>query len=225
MILLFFQFLGCDQNPEKSTQEQNTPSESNTYDSAEEPTVDFEDQTQGGAEFSPQDRKGGRDFKRMSIPKLKASIRLATGLDWTEGSGTSGQDMLTGLEKTLGVPDYRYSVIEDTAPSLVFEKFLTDAASSVCTKLISQQSPIFFVHASIQDTWSSNPQAIEDNIRHQLLRFHGLTVDSDDLELNQWEWLWRTVYTQSDGELENRTAAAWRTLCTALIIHPRFAHY
>lgn len=180
---------------------------------------------EGEADLSPDDLLPRRDNRRMDIDQLRASILQITGIEWTEGAGTSGQEQLAVLSDTLGVPDYRNSVMEDVTPSLVYEKFLGDAAASVCTKIIDQQSTLFFYNVTVLDIWSSNPQAIEDNIQHQLLRYHGRDYPSGDPEINHWEWLWRTIYAQTTGSTEERTSMAWRGICVALIIHPHFSTY
>jgi len=199
---------------------------SNTFTQNKGPApLELEIQDEGTVDFETADKLPRRDNKRLDIAQLQASLKLLTGMEWTEGGGTAGQEQFSVLSATLGVPDYRNSVVEDRTPSMTYEKFLKDAASSICTKLIDQRATNFFVHASIQDTWDSNPQAIKDNILYHLLRFHGERYSDSDSELDHWEWLWRSIYTQSTGSVDERSSIAWRGVCVALIVHPRFSHY
>ena len=179
------------------------------------------------ADLAPSDRRPGRDRKRMDIDQLAAAIEMATGgIHWTEGDGLSGDQMFEELSATLGKPDYSLSTREDLSPSVIFEKFLGDAAASVCTKLIAyerDQAPgtrTFLALVDPEDTDESNLHAIAENIQLQLLRFHGRELSLDDPELEEWVWLWRTVYSRT-GE----TTAAWRATCAGLIMHPEFYTY
>lgn len=196
-------------------------------DVSDTPLVDVAVTGTMDTDLAPSDRRPGRDRKRMDIDQLASTIELATGgIRWTEGDGLTGDLMFEELSATLGKPDYALTTREDLSPSVIFEKFLEDAAASVCTKLIEHErdqtpgSRTFLALAELEDTHESNPNAIAENIQLQLLRFHGRELSLDDAELEEWVWLWRTVYSRT-GE----TTAAWRATCAGLIMHPEFYTY
>ncbi|MFT7520256.1 MAG: hypothetical protein ACI9MC_002401 [Kiritimatiellia bacterium] len=184
------------------------------------------DEGTDGVDILPADTTHGRDRRRMDIDQLAASIeRVTGGIKWTEGPGSTGPELFEQLSDMLGKPDYAGNTAEDTEPGLLFQKFLDDAASSVCTKLVERElldggKKVLFVHASPTDTWESNPSGVERNIRLQLLRFHGRTVLEGSPELEPWVWLFRTTVDVSETP-----ADAWRTMCVGLFTHPDFYTY
>ena len=191
------------------------------------PLVDIAITGTTGAEIAPGTRHTGRDRKRMDVDQLSAAIAQATGgIHWTEGDALTGDPMFEALSATLGKPDYALSTQEDRSPSVIFAKFLGDAAASVCTKLIEHERTLepgtgtFLALAGPSDTHESDPTAIAANIQLQLLRFHGRELSSDDPELEEWVWLWRTVHSRTGD-----TSAAWRATCAGLIMHPEFYTY
>ena len=170
----------------------------------------------------PEDTTRGRDRRRMDIDQLSASIeRVTGGLQWTSERGA---DRFDELAATLGKPDYAQNTQEDLDPSLLFEKFLGDAAASVCTELIDRESSggeqVLMVKATFDHTWDDNPLQIEENISHALLRFQGRTVAPGSEAMEPWTWLYRTTH-----EITGDSKQTWRTMCVALITHPDFYTY
>lgn len=204
-----------------------TPSASLAELEAEAPLVDVAVSPSGTSDVAPADRRPGRDRKRMDVDQLSAAItQVAGGIAWTDGEGRAGADMFAELSATLGKPDYSLSTREDLAPSVIFSKFLNDAAMSVCTKLIEAEEDgadgagTFLVDATLDDTLQTAPDAVEDNIRRQLLRFHGRDLPPGDAELDAWLWLWETVHARTGD-----TGTAWRAVCVGLVTHPEFYTY
>ena len=164
------------------------------------------------------------DRRRMDLDQLEASLlRVTGGIGWTDGS----DNLFEELAGTLGKPDYIDSTTEVTDPALLFQKFLDDAARSVCDELIDTElaavdaDRIFLTPVDVEsDTWDSNPDAVEETLRAALLRFHGRRVEAGDTRLNPWSWLYRST-EQTTGD----AVAAWRTVCVGLIVHPDFYSY
>jgi hypothetical protein len=170
----------------------------------------------------PGDTTRGRDRRRMDIDQLAASIaQVSGGLHWTDDRG---RDRLEQLSATLGKPDYAQNTQEDLEPSLLFEKFLGDAAASVCTELIEREASggerVLMVRADFGHTWQANQAQIEENLSHALLRFHGRTVAPESAALEPWTWLYRTTH-----EVTGDPQQTWRTVCVALLTHPDFYTY
>lgn len=178
-----------------------------------------------GAEgdLKPGPLPGERDRRRMDIDQLDASIRQVTGgIGWT----VDGVNQFEALSATLGKPDYQDSTDEDLAPSLLFQKFLGDAASSVCTELAAvdvsraEEQRALFLHVAPTDTLDSNPDGVEANLSALLLRYHGRTIEPGSDRLDTWRWLF-----ESTTHLTGDPAASWRAVCVGLLMHPDFYSY
>lgn len=164
----------------------------------------------------------GRGRRRMTIDQLDASIeRVTGGITWDFERNA----------QTLGVPDYIGSTSEDTAITLLFSKFLDDAARAVCTELMAREvdaeERVFVVEGEL-DTVSG--PTISANLSYQLLRFHGRSVAEDSPELEPWLNLFSTVSTEvrttnEAGEDVPDVATGWSAVCVALLTHPDFYTY
>jgi len=178
----------------------------------------------GQSELLPDPLRGRR---RMDIDQLSASIRVVTGgIGWTEQQGATEVDLFEQLSRTLGKPDYLELTAEDLTPSLLFQKFLDDAARSVCDRLIERElgslaaDRVLMVHAGPQDRIEDAAAQIEENLRALLLRYHGRALPAGSDELNPWMWLFEsTQHTSGDP------VAAWRAVCVGLMTHPDFYSY
>lgn len=170
--------------------------------------------------ITPEDTTRGRDRRRMDIDQLSASIEQVTGgLRWMDGD----VDQFEALSGTLGKPDYVNNTQEDLDPSLLFQKFLDDAAADVCSDLMAREaaSPeVFLVNATLADTWDNNPDAVKANLAYLVLRFHGRQLDPDSATLEPWTWLFRTSL-QVTGDPQD----SWKTVCVGLMTHPDFYTY
>ena len=168
-----------------------------------------------------------RGRKRMDIDQLNASIRAATGgIGWTQVAGGKTVDMWVQLSATLGKPDYLTSTQEDLSPSTLFEKFLGDAARSVCQDLMGREveappeQRVFLLQVSATDTSTTNAAAVVENLRVLLLRWHGRSYAADATQLVPWQWLFdSTVHITGDP------IAGWNAVCVGLMTHPDFYSY
>lgn len=170
--------------------------------------------------------------RRLDIDQLDASIRTVTGgIAWTETRGSVEVNLFDDLSETLGKPDYLDSTEEDLAPTLIFQKFLGDAARATCTELASEEARThhlttpeerhLLIHAGPEDRGEAASEKIDANLRALLLRFHGTYVPADDdARLNSWRWLYDSSMHVSDSP-----ETAWRTVCVGLITHPDFYTY
>jgi len=170
-----------------------------------------------------------RALRRMDVDQLDESIFVATGLRWE----LSGTNQFVRFRSTLGVPNYTTSTQEDVDISPLFLKFVDDAARSVCTRLLDQEtamgamSPVFLVHADAASRLPADQDEVNQNLAMLLARFHGRVIELGSDQLTPWRGLWssslaltRDAMTGAeDGE------TAWRTVCVALIDHPDFYTY
>lgn len=175
----------------------------------------------------PDEAPPSRVARRIDIDQLRASIFVATGLKWE----VNNTDQFTALSLTLGKPDFVKSTTENLSPSVLYEKFLDDAAVSVCDRLITaektraQTDRIFLKYADTADRVDTDRERIAENMRYLVLRFHGRVlvpgVEADDQALERWLWLHESTEHVTDGN----GSAAWRAVCVGLIVHPDFSTY
>jgi hypothetical protein len=170
------------------------------------------------AEFEPF----VRPRRRLTIDQVNASLLAVTGgLTWTLGNNQANQ--FEALSTTLGVPDYIQVVQEDLAPGAIFQKFLGDAARSVCTQLVTKElastpgERVLMVHAGPDVFLEDDTEAVEMNLRMLVLRYHGYLANENDPALETWRWLFESV-----SHVSQSPAEGWRAVCISLITHPDF---
>jgi len=175
------------------------------------------------SDLVPPPEPGERDRRRMDIDQLDTTIQQVTGgLYWRVGT----VNQFEALSATLGKPDYQDRTAEDLAPSLLFQKFLGDAANSVCSELATvdpqraQEARTLLTHVAETDTVESNPDGVDANLVALLLRYHGRTHEAGSEQLNTWRWLF-----ESTTHVSNDPIAGWRAVCVGLITHPDFYTY
>ena len=182
----------------------------------------------GSVDVTPTEKEWGRDWRRMDLDQLKASIeRVSGGVEWSSPNGRDSINMFDELASTLGKPDYVSSTHEELSPSLLFQKFLKDAANGVCLGIIQEDlrrdasERQFVTEASWTDTWETHPDNVRANIARLLLRFHGRVVAVGAPEVEEWVWLFRSVAHVT----ENNAEKSWNAVCVALMTHPDFYMY
>ena len=168
-----------------------------------------------------------RPRRRLDIEQLDRAIQQVTGgIAWTDGEGAEATNLFESLESTLGVPDYLRTVQEDLDPGAVFQKFLGDAARSVCTRLVASEleaaaeDRVLIAHVEPEDTVGSAPESVDQNLRYLMLRYHGRHVPPTDPSLQRWRWLFDKTSEVSEDPMQG-----WRAVCIGLITHPHFYSY
>ncbi len=168
-----------------------------------------------------------RPRKRMDIDQLDAALRrVSGGIGWTSGSGAATKNEFETLAITLGKPNYTDLTTEDLEPTALFQKFLGDAATAVCTALVTaelKKTPserVFLVGVDPSLPYAADPSANDANLALQLLRFHGRVVDAKGPELARWRFL-----LQGATQITGKASEGWRAVCVALVEHPAFTTY
>lgn len=201
---------------------------------------------EGRADLRPEATSdpNGRPRRRLNVDQLAdAVLQVSDGIGWYERQGNTDVDLFAQLASTLGKPDYIQNTEEDLEPTILFQKFLGDAARSVCARMIERDlatiavemdaarrpfeevpeglpTKTVMMHVTPLDTIDSNPGAIDDNLRALLLRFHGKVVSpQDDVALANWRWLLHSSRHVAEP------AEAWLATCVAMISHPDFYTY
>jgi len=182
-----------------------------------------------------------RERRRMDIDQLDDSIREVTGgIGWERWSTPSGaepyvaENYFVTYDDTLGVPDYINSATEDLSASLLFEKFLDDAARDVCRRLADREggsgrsfdgeaAGIFGpVDVNAEDNSATD---ISTALSGLLLRFHGRQLAIDDPQLDVWRDLFARLAEAAAAAETPVPRRAWEGVCVALITHPDFYTY
>lgn len=183
--------------------------------------VEMEEVASG--ELIPEAEPNTRRLRRVDLDQLNELFLGATeGIYWSETGEVGGDNLLEELAGTLGVPDYALMTYEDLEPSLIFQKYLGDAARSICMQLAQREqsdgaAAVLLEDADLEDTWETAPEKIDANLSRLLLRFHGRSTELHPESLELWRWLFRSAHHVSED-----TAVAWRTICVGLISHPDF---
>jgi hypothetical protein len=177
-----------------------------------------------------------RPRRRMNIDQLEAAImQVSGGIGWTEQRGRDEVNLFESLSSTLGKPDYAEITDEELEPTVLFQKFLNDAARSVCVKMLAADlaalavtengeetawSPRLLVHVSPDQTMTTHPDDIKANMQVLMQRFHGRRLSADASGLAHWHWLFRSASFVTETPTE-----AWLGVCVALFTHPDFYTY
>lgn len=179
------------------------------------------------ADLTPAAEAPYRSRRRMDLDQLAQAMEQVTGgIRWTETQDGAQVDLFQKLGPTLGRPDYLEQVSEDLEPTALFEKFLSDAARSVCYELVERDlsvlptQRILMGYVDPADTVETNPVGVDANLRVLLMRFHGRNTEPSSPGLVPWRWLF-TSSTHVSGD----PIVGWRTVCVALITHPDFYSY
>jgi len=185
--------------------------------------VDLAKQGEGdlsGAPPSPETPWANR--RRMDIDQLDASMTTVTGLVWED---SSGRNQFETLASTLGKPDYIEATQEDLTVSMLFQKFLGDAARDICVRRAEGEAsgslePLLMSFVEPTMTTESNPDEVDMNVQELLLRFHGQSVELGDERLDPWRWLFTSTVHVTDDPVRG-----WRAVCIGLLTHPDFYSY
>ena len=167
---------------------------------------------------------GIRPRRRMDIDQLSASItRVTGGIGWIRG--WDGSDYFDVYAQTLGKPNYTDMTAEDLTPSLLFQKFLDDASRSVCDQLVDREraggaDPVLLQHVTATDTLATAPDAVRENLRALILRWHGRVLPAGSPEVEPWVRLFDESATATADPL-----GGWRAVCVGLFLHPDFYSY
>jgi hypothetical protein len=177
--------------------------------------------------------------RRVSIQQLEDSLPFLLG---TEMAGTppvarpitwSG---FASRSNTLGEPDYIVSVDENLEPSPLYLKFMGDLAREVCGKAVKAESSIAKMedrhlqrYVNRTDALPAQKAAIDANLRHLKLVFHGVKVaDNDDGPIAPYRKLFDTAVSGAaagGAVTESKIQEGWRAVCVALLTAPEFHLY
>jgi len=177
-----------------------------------------------------------RPRRRMNIDQLRLAMeQVSGGISWTEGSGRNEVNLFESLASTLGKPDFAQATDEELEPTILFQKFLGDAARSICFKMLDADltaqalaesevpvdlTPKLLMHVPADESADSDPAAVVANVQWLVQRFHGRRLAEDASGLSEWKWLHQTGTFVSGSSHQ-----AWVAVCVGLFTHPDFYMY
>ena len=201
MIWWMIACIGTEKIPEPSIAEPEAEPESL-------PAV--EEEEIGNVDLDTSASTQGRKKKRMSVAQVRDSMERITETTW--GNNTSKWD---SYADSLGVPDYQQRMSPDLSPSVIFQKFLNDAAAESCAEWLEASSDIF-----LHDPLSSELSEIQQNIDLLRWRIQGHAQGSIDPILHDYLDLYQSVWVRTDDSM-----MAWHTVCVGMFTHPDFWMY
>ena len=143
--------------------------------------------------------------------------RVSGGVEWKSGN----QKLWDKYSSTLGVPDYQQSVTEDLSPSIMFQKFLDDAAVHTCKNWIdleySGDQRLFFSQIEPEE---DDPSKIRSNLDALRQRIHGRSSDPNAPIIDSFVELHQLVIQRTSNP-----KSAWETVCVGFFTHPDFFIY
>jgi len=189
----------------------------------EEPEVDPFDPAPPGDE-NADDVLPTRPRRRMDIDQLDRTIRrVMGGIGWTELRNGVEVNLFVDLAATLGKPDYVTTTYESLDATPTFQKFLNDAARSVCDRRVAADAAAPVDQRVVlpnRDLAEVDSAAVDATLRRLLLRTHGRRLEYDAPGLRPWRWLFDSSLHVTQDPLR-----AWETVCVGLLSHPDFYTY
>ena len=168
----------------------------------------------GGGEITPSIEVSARLLKRMTVPQVRDSmVRISGGVHW----GAEDESNWDEYAETLGVADYQLRVENDRSPSVMFQKFLDDAATASCLGWIEAPDTTFF---AAEDPSSVERADIVTNIVGLRWQIQGKARDASVPIIADYEQLFVKAHERTDS-----VEAAWQTVCVAMFTHPDFFMY
>ena len=222
MISLFVLLIGCSDKENITEPATIEPTESQEDTAVMEPADEeppvLENNELGEAELYPEEEASYRNKKRMRIEHIKDSMVLVSGgVDWVVGN----TDMWENYSATLGVPDFQSRVLEDRSVSVMFQKFLEDAATHTCEEWIAQEGSgterLFFSQIEPGELDANNIRLNMVALRRQI---HGRSTSPNDPMIDALIDLHFTVVQRTES-----VERAWNTVCVGLFTHPDFYMY
>jgi hypothetical protein len=166
-----------------------------------------------------------RPRRRMDIDQLDRAIRRVTrGVGWTEMRNGVEVNLFVDLAATLGKADFIQVTADNLETSAIFQKFLGDAARSVCERRLTGRSR----HPRPGD--ARDPAGRSRGRRRRAPRraahqpcARSSTASPRRRTARPWP-SWRWLY-QSELHVSRDPLRAWNAVCVALFTHPDFYTY
>ena len=176
----------------------------------EETPIEVVDEEVGQEDLEVTALVSGRVMKRMTVAQIRDSMEQITGTRW--GGNTSKWDTYSD---SLGVPDFQQRMEPDLSPSVIFQKFLNDAAAESCFEWMQDNITMFSV-----DPLSQSLEDIRGNIDFLRWQIQGHPRGENPPIMNDYLALYQSVYSRTGDPMD-----AWNTICVGMFTHPDFWMY
>ncbi|MAA79595.1 MAG: hypothetical protein CL916_10080 [Deltaproteobacteria bacterium] len=176
----------------------------------EETPIEVIDEEVGQSDLEDSTDVSGRFMKRMTVAQVRDSMEQITGTRW--GGNTSKWNTYSD---SLGVPDFQQRMEHDLSPSVIFQKFLNDAAAESCMEWMQGSSSMFSVDPQSQDLGD-----IRSNIDFLRWQIQGHPRGENPPIMNDYLALYQSVYSRTGDAMEG-----WNTICIGIFTHPDFWMY
>lgn len=177
--------------------------------------------TVADADAHPLAEQSHRHLKRMTVAQTRAVMEQLSGnIPWVDDSGDNLWDVYA---ETLGVADYQTRLKDNLDPSIMFQKFLDDAAVHTCDAWVVSEAADetgagrFFTAAGPEAT---DPTSVTQNLVALRAIVHGETSAATDPIIVNYANLFEVALRRTEDP-----TAAWTTVCVALFTHPDFFLY
>jgi len=192
-----------------------TDATTGTTGTTDEPTLPGVTESEVGSVpelISPESRV--RQKKRMTVRQVRDSMeRITGGIVWGSGDESDWDTYAA----TLGVADYQARTSSDRTPSVLFQKFLDDAAAHTCARWVAAPGSSFF---EVDDPTSTERADVVANIEGLRWQIQGRPRTDDAPVIEDYVDLYATMVRRTAS-----TSAAWNTVCVAMFTHPDFFMY
>ena len=227
-MLLVAAVLGCSGVPDAPSAPQPGTPPPSTGDTAlppdalAAPGVSAEAEGQGDALPTPE--AAHRDLKRMNLEQVRTAMeQVSGGIAWTYTDWEGEKDYWDAYALTLGVADYQTRLRDNLDPSIMFQKFLDDAAVQTCDAWVAREAAggaaggSFFRAAAPTAT---DPTSVAANLVSLRRAIHGRASAPDAPLINSYAMVFETVLRRTDDPV-----SAWTTVCVGFFTHPDFFTY
>jgi hypothetical protein len=209
---VYWMLLGCS-TPDPS--EDGTTATDNP--TVETPDSELQEDLLGEVELNEEELVVARRRVRMNVSQLNQSMQQISGVEWKSGNTV----LWERYSSTLGVPDFEERTSEDLEASVIFQKFLQDAATYTCEHWIDNESEdadgYFYLVTQTDEQGSSLVRPHIEDLRYLV---HGVSSGVADVFVeNVWD-LHQLVYQRTENPV-----SAWQTVCVAMFTHPDFYTY
>ena len=202
--MIFWYILACQTGEKPETE---------SVPQVDEPPA-LEEDVLGEGEIEEEVDAPSRQLKRMTIAQVRDSMeRISGGIRW----GDSDESNWDVFSDTLGVADYQLRVETDRSPSVMFQKFLDDAAMGTCLEWIRAEGSSFFSDSTAESIDRTDVRSTIVDLRWQI---QGKAKDHQAVIIDDYEDLFFTVYQRTAS-----TEASWQSICVAMFTHPDFFMY
>ena len=136
--------------------------------------------------------------------------QISGGVRWGGGSESDWD----AYAATLGVADFQTRTTSDLTPSVLFQKFLDDAAVETCRGWMSAVDGGF---GDLVDMTATDRVSVARDVSRLRRHIQGRPADEEVPIIDDYVELFGSVYRRTESQ-----QTSWETVCVAMFTHPDF---